>query len=96
VKEYESYKLPKGRIDNKYISYRKGNKWQEFWYGTVREGNKTYKFTDLWEELIYSPRKLENSLKKTGFKILKIYGSDRAFSNFDKNKSWRRVYLCQK
>ena len=72
-----------------------GKKWIEEWNGTVKKGNKIYKFKDVFEEFIFSPKKLETFLKITGFKILKIYGS-RTGGNFNNEISYRRVYLCKK
>ena len=95
VKKHTSYNLPEGRFDSTEISCKKGNKWVEKWYGIVRKGNKVSKFKDIWEEFIFQPKMLVISLKKIGFKILKIYGSMMG-DRFDKNKSWRIVYLCRK
>jgi len=94
-KEHVSYKIPKGRLESIFLSYKKGNKWVEVWNGSVKEGGKVSKFVDIWEEVIYSPKELEASLKNTGFNIFRIYGSMKG-EKFDENKSWRRIYLCQK
>ena len=95
AKEEVSYKMPKGRLDSIFFSYKKGNQWVEEWYGEAREHNKTSRFKCVWKEFIYSQNKLEFYLEKIGFKIVSIYGS-MAGSKFDKNESYRRVYLCQK
>ena len=95
VKERAIYVIPKGRVDSVFFSYKEGNKWVEEWYGEAREDSKTSKFKCVWKEFIYSQTKLESYLKKTGFKILRIYGSMTG-TEFNKNKSYRRVYLCQK
>jgi len=95
VKEHESIKIPGGKMEATFLSYKKENKWREEWYGNVIKGKKRTKFKDIWEEYIYSPRTLEEYFKKIGFNILKIYGSLKG-GKFDKNKSYRRVYFCQK
>ncbi len=95
IKKHVSGKIPKGKANFTFLSTKKGNKWKQIWYGEIiRKGKKT-KFKELWEELIYSPKKLENSLKKIGFTTLKIYGS-LGGTKFDKNKSYHRVYLLKK
>tara|TARA_Y100000310_G_C20661970_1_gene805293 strand:+ start:440 stop:1192 length:753 start_codon:yes stop_codon:yes gene_type:complete len=88
-------KIPRGRIDAIYRDHRKGDKWITDWFGFVKRGKNFFQFREHYEELIYSPRKLENSLKKNGFKILSTYGT-RKGGNFDPNKSYRRFYLCKK
>jgi len=95
VTSHTTQKFSKGRLDSTFISYTKGKRWVEEWHGIVKEGNRTSKFKDIWEELIYSQKKLESSLKRTGFKILRIYGTMDG-ARFDKNKSYRKVYLCTK
>jgi len=95
LKEHESHNTPKGKLNFTFLSYKKGNKWIEEWYGVTKRKNKVLKFKDTWEELIYSPKELESSLKKAGFNILKIHGSMKGIK-FDKNKSYRRTYLCKK
>jgi SAM-dependent methyltransferase len=88
-------KISSGRIDTIYRDYKKGNKWVTDWFGFVKKGKNFFQFKEHYEELIYSPKKLEKSLKKNGFKIIKIYGT-RQGGNFDSNNSFRRFYLCQK
>ena len=88
-------KISGGRIDTIYRDYKKGNKWVTDWFGFVKKGKNFFQFREHYEELIYSPKKLEKSLKKNGFKIIKVYGN-RQGGNFDSNKSFRRFYLCQK
>lgn len=91
----ERFRIPKGTIDVTFNYYKKKNKWVEEWKGVVKEKNKTIPFTERYEELIYSPKKLEEILQKHGFTILKVFGSRRGGA-FNPNTSWRRVYLCQK
>ncbi len=91
----ETHKITGGILKSICFSHKKGNKWIEEWYGTVKKSNKVYKFKDIFEEFIFSPKELENFLKRTGFKILKIYGS-RTGENFNNKSSYRRVYLCKK
>ena len=91
-----SIKLPKGRLYSTSHSYRKGDKWIEVWHGKVVEGKKILRFRDVDEEIIYSPKKLEASIRSAGFKILKIYGSANEESVFDVKESDRRIYLCRK
>ncbi|MDP6571860.1 MAG: hypothetical protein QF747_03445, partial [Patescibacteria group bacterium] len=88
-------KIHGGRIDTIYRDYKEGNKWVTDWFGFVKKGKNFFQFREHYEELIYSPKKLEKSLKKNGFKIIKIYGT-RQGGNFDSNNSFRRFYLCQK
>ena len=91
----ETSKIPNGRIDAIYRDYKKGNKWVTDWFGFVKKGNNFFEFREHYEELIYSPKELENALKRNDFKIIKIYGT-RKGGKFDPNKSWRRFYVCQK
>jgi len=77
-----------GRLVVHTYSYRKKNKWIEEWHGSIGK----HKFTERFEELIYSPEQLEKSLKQQ-FKIVRIYGS-RTGGRFTKN-SYRRVYICK-
>lgn len=91
----EEYKIPNGKIDIIFRDHRSNNKWVAEWYGFVKQGNKFSQFKEYYEELIYSPRVIEKSLKNHGFKILKVFGSRRE-RKFDSNNSWRRFYLCQK
>ena len=91
----ETHKITGGILESICFSHKKGNKWIEEWHGTVKKGNKIYRFKCVFEEFIFSPKKLETFLKITGFKILKIYGS-RTGGNFNNEISYRRVYLCKK
>lgn len=93
--EYQRYTLPNGHLDVIFRDYKKGNKWAAEWIGFAKEGKKFFSFKDYYEELIYSPAKLEKILKKYGFTILNIYGS-RLGGSFNKNASYRRFYVLQK
>ncbi len=95
IKKHLSGKIPQGNANFTFLSTKKGNKWKEMWYGEIIRKGKKVKFKDLWEELIYSPKKLENYLKKIGFATLKMYGSLEG-KKFDKNKSYNRTYLLKK
>jgi SAM-dependent methyltransferase len=95
TRERETHKFPGGRLDSVYFSYKKGNRWVEEWDGTVIKGKKVTKFKDVWEELVFSPRKMEGIIRKGGFKILRLYGSMKG-GKFDRHGSRRRVYLCRK
>jgi ubiquinone/menaquinone biosynthesis C-methylase UbiE len=92
---YESYKLPKGKVDVTFKDYKKGNKWVSEWHGFIKQGKKHSKFKEIYAELIYNPKTLEKTLKKQGFTLLQLYGSRRG-GTFDQNKSYRRVYICQR
>ncbi len=91
----ETSKTSDGRIDTIYRDYKKGEKRITDWFGFVKKGKSFFQFREHYEELIYSPKELERSLKKNNFKIINIYGT-RKGGKFDPNKSWRRFYLCQK
>jgi SAM-dependent methyltransferase len=93
--DHEKYIIPNGKIDVIFRHRKTGNKWIEEWYGFVKKGNKVSQFKEYYEELIYSPRRIEKSLKNYGFEILNIFGSRRG-RKFDSNNSWRRFYICQK
>ena len=95
VRETVRHKTKKSSVDSVFYSYKKDGKWIEEWYGEVMEGDKISKFKCVWNEFIYSQKKLESYLKKLGFRVIKIYGTMTG-SKFNKNKSYRRVYLCQK
>jgi len=92
--DHSTYKFPGGKIDLISRDYKKGSKWVAEWFGFVQEKNNYSEFTEFYEELIFSPKKLEKSLKSAGFKILRMFGS-RTGGKFDPKQSWRRVYLCQ-
>ncbi len=91
VREAVSHKLPKGKVDFLFFSYKQGNKWVEEW--DAKEDNKTFKC--IWKEFIYNPKTLESYLRKIALKIVTIYGSMTG-KPFKKNISYRRIYLCQK
>lgn len=95
IKKNISGKIPKGKANFTFLSTKKGNKWKQIWSGEIIIKGKKTKFKELWEELIYSPKKLETSLKKIGFTTLKMYGSLEG-KKFDKNKSYHRIYLLFK
>lgn len=94
-KEYEEYKIPNGKFEIVFGYKKKANKWIEEWDGFIKQGDKSLKFKEYYEELIYSPQAVEKDLKNNGFNILKVFGS-RKGGKFDSNNSWRRVYLCRK
>jgi len=94
--EIERYKISGGKMEVTFRDYKKGNKWISDWKGVVKiKGKKDEKFSEYYEELIYSVREMERLIKKNGFKILKVYGSRRG-SKFDSHKSWRRFYVLKK
>jgi ubiquinone/menaquinone biosynthesis C-methylase UbiE len=93
--EHSQYKIPKGKIDVIFRDYKKKNKWIAEWHGFVKQGNQLSQFKEYYEELIYNPKELEQSLKDIGFKILKVFGS-RKGGTFKPNDSYRRFYLCKK
>ena len=93
--EKETYKIPKGELQLLSKDYKKGNKWVSEWYGVIKQGKKTKIFKDKYAELIFSPKQLEKSIKNNGFKLLQMYGS-RSGGKFVVDKSYRRVYICQK
>lgn len=95
VEEKESKKFQGGILESRFLSYKKGKKWREEWYGKVKKEKNIFEFKDLWEELIYSPVKLELILKKIGFEIIEKYGSMKG-DGFDEKSSWRRIYICKK
>lgn len=95
IPKHISGKIPKGKANFTFLSTKKGNKWKQMWSGEIIRKRKKTKFKELWEELIYSPKKLENSLKKIGFTTLKIYGSLDG-EKFSKNKSYHKIYLLKK
>jgi len=95
IKKHISGKIPKGKANFIFLSTKKGNKWKQIWSGEIIKKGKKIKFKELWEELIYSPKKLENSLKKIGFTTLNIYGSLDG-KKFGKNKSYHKIYLLKK
>ncbi len=84
-----------GKANMNFFSTKKGNKWKQIWSGEIIRNGKKEEFKEKWDELIYSPEKLESYLKKVGFKLLKIYGSLDG-EKFNKNKSYHRVYLLKK
>lgn len=92
---HEEYITSNEKINVIFKDYKKKDKWITEWHGFVKRGNKFLQFKEYFEELIYSPKKLEKCLENEGFKILNIFGSRRG-KKFDSNKSWRRFYLCQK
>lgn len=93
--EHEEYKIPNGKIDVIFRHNKQGKKWIEEWDGFVKQGKKLSQFKEYYEELIYSPKEIEKSLKKNNFEILKIFGS-RSGGKFNPDNSWRRFYICQK
>ena len=93
--EKETYKIKNGTLEVIFRDYKKNNKWVSEWFGFVKQKNNFSNFHEYYEELIYSPKELEKSLKNLGFKIIKVFGSRRG-GTFDKNKSYRRFYVCQK
>jgi len=95
IKKRISGKIPNGRASITFLSTKKGNKWKQMTSGEIIIKEKKTKFKEFWEELIYSPKKLEDSLKKIGFTTMKIYGSLDG-KKFDKNKSYHRIYLLKK
>ncbi len=95
IKKDISGKIPGGKANFTFLSTKKGDKWKQIWSGEIIKKGKKTKFKEFWDELIYSPKELENYLKKIGFTILKMYGSING-EKFDKNKSWHRVYLLKK
>jgi len=95
VQERKTYKLANGRLNVVFRDYKKANKWVSECMGSVREGNARSEFKEYYEELLYSPAKLEKILKQKGFRIMRVFGS-RGGGAFDRNKSYRRFYLCQK
>jgi len=95
TQSHEQYKIPDGEMVVIFRDYQKENKWISEWDGFVKQNNKFSQFKEYYKELIYSPQKIEDSLKINGLKILKIFGSRRGKS-FNPDNSWRRVYLCQK
>lgn len=95
TQNHEKYRIHNGQLDVIFRDHRKKNKWISEWFGFIKQGNKFTQFKEYYEELIYSPQKIEASLKNQGFKILKIFGSRRG-GKFAYDNSWRRVYLCQK
>lgn len=95
TQEHRQYKIPNGKIDVIFRDYQKKNKWVAEWCGFVKRGNKFIQFKEHYEELIYSPKIVEKSLKNHGFRILNVFGSRRG-GKFNPNNSWRRFYLCQK
>ena len=95
VKKQISGKIPNGRASITFLSTKKGNKWKQITSGEVTIKGKKTKFNEFWEELIYSPKKLEDFLKKVGFTTMRIYGSLDG-KKFNKNKSSHKVYLLKK
>ncbi len=95
IENHISGKIPQGRADFTFLSTKRRNKWKQIWSGEIIKNGKRTKFKELWEELIYPPKKLENFLKKVGFTTLKIYGSLDG-KKFEKNKSYQKIYLLQK
>ncbi len=95
IEEKESKKFLGGVLNSTFLSYKKGKKWREEWYGEVKKGKKIFKFKDLWEELIYSHERLELVLNKIGFETIEKYSSMKG-DKFYKRNSWRRIYVCQK
>ena len=69
--------------------------WREHWYIIRKKNGKIRLDYASYDELIYSPAKIEYEIKKAGFGIIERYG-DLFGTKFDKNKSWRRVLICQK
>jgi len=90
----DHYKLPNGHMHVIFRNYKKKKKWISEWVGFVQEGKNFSQFHEYYEELVYSPKKIEKILKQNGFKILQIFGS-RLGGKFNKNSD-RRFYLCQK
>jgi len=88
-------KISGGKIDTVYRDYKKGNKWITEWFSFIKKGKSFFQFKEHYEELIYSPKKLEETLKKSGFQILNLHGS-RTGGKFDPNQSYRRFYVCRK
>ncbi len=91
----EKSKIKGGSLKINSTEYKEKNKWITEWRGKVTKGKIVENFQENYEELIYSPKNLEKSLKDAGFTILKVFGS-RKGGEFYEGKSWRRFYLCQK
>lgn len=95
TQSYEKYKIPNGKMDVIFRSYKKKNKWVAEWYGLVKQKNKFTQFKEYYEELICNQEKIEEILKKNKFKTLKVFGS-RKGGKFNSKISWRKMYICQK
>lgn len=95
VNESISGKIPQGKANFTFFHTQKRNKWKQTWLGEIIKKGKKIKFEVFWDELIYSPKKLEDYLKEIGFITLKIYGSLEG-KKFNKNKSYHRTYVLKK
>lgn len=95
LQEKRRYKIRGGYLEVNFFDYKRGNKWISEWSGVAVRSGKYEMFKERYEELIFSPKKMERFLEKCGFEILDIFGS-RKGGRFDKTKSLRRFYFCRK
>lgn len=95
IKKQISGKISQGKANFTFFSTRNGNRWEQVWSGEIIRNGKKTKFKELWEELIYPPKKLENFFKKIGFKVLKVYGTLDG-EKFYKDKSYHKIYVLKK
>jgi len=93
--EYKKYVIPGGTLDVVMRDYKEGNKWVSEWQGVVKQDKRQSRFKEYFEELIYSPLRLEKSIRLGGFKIMNVFGS-REGGTFSPAESYRRVYVCQR
>ena len=83
------------QVDVTFRDYKKNNRWISEWHGFVRKEKQFFAFKEHYAEFIYSPKLLEQALRKQGFTIVQRFGS-RTGGKFDVKKSYRRVYILIK
>lgn len=84
--------------DNSTIVVVQSNKTQKFWrekWHIFKTGKNGFEYKKAnCDEFLYSPKKIEKLLDKTGFKIVKKYGS-LSGQQLNPKTSLRRVLICQ-